>query len=99
MKTNKNQLVKPIQKMKTKRQNDRPTKEQLLEELPGHLGAMQLFDNAALIAAATGKVDLNLLAREELANRGYDVNNQWVGFEKARKQLLKGQYVVVENSK
>ncbi len=59
---------------------------------------MPLMDPAALIAAATGKVDLNLLAREELANRGYDLNNQWVGFEKARKVLLRGQYVVVENN-
>ncbi len=81
--------------MKTIRQNERPTEEQRREELPGHLGAMQLLDNAALIAAAMGKVDLNLLAREELANRGYGLNNQWVGFEKARKQLLNGQYVTI----
>jgi hypothetical protein len=38
-----------------------------------------------LVAAARGELDLNLLAREELAARGRDENGVWVGFEKARR--------------
>ena len=37
-----------------------------------------------LVAAARGELDLNLLAREELAARGLDENGVWVGFERAR---------------
>lgn len=39
----------------------------------------------ALVAAARGELDLNLLAREELAARGLDENGVWVGFERARR--------------
>jgi len=38
-----------------------------------------------LVAAARGELDLNLLAREELAARGLDENGVWVGFERARR--------------
>jgi hypothetical protein len=38
----------------------------------------------ALVAAARGELDLNLIAREELAARGLDENGVWIGFEKAR---------------
>lgn len=36
-----------------------------------------------LLAAAAGKIDLNHLAREELANRGLDCSGRWVGFKAA----------------
>lgn len=36
-----------------------------------------------LAQAARGELDLNALARKELANRGVDWHGHWVGFEKA----------------
>jgi hypothetical protein len=40
---------------------------------------------SALVAAVRGELDLNLIAREELAARGLDENGVWIGFEKARR--------------
>ena len=36
-----------------------------------------------LLAAAAGLIDLNQLARKQLANRGLDANGKWVGFDRA----------------
>lgn len=47
------------------------------------LGFIQLSLNKVLAAAARGELDLNLLAREELASRGLDINGAWVGFKRA----------------
>lgn len=47
-------------------------------------GFMQLADAAFLAAVARGEVDLNKVAREELASRGLDHNAKWVGFRAAR---------------
>ncbi|MNT50441.1 hypothetical protein D3C72_1873610 [compost metagenome] len=44
------------------------------------LGAIQLFDVAVLAAAARGELDLNDLARNELACRGLNDRGEWVGF-------------------
>ncbi len=44
---------------------------------------IQLALNKVLIAVANGELDLNNLARKELANRGLDKQGQWVGFDKA----------------
>lgn len=41
-----------------------------------------------LSAAAAGRFDMNRLAREELANRGYDQKGMWVGFARARQSLM-----------
>ena len=38
-----------------------------------------------LVAVSRGELDLNVLAREELASRGLDQNGVWVGFERARR--------------
>lgn len=38
-----------------------------------------------LVAASKGQLDLNRLARQELAERGLDQNGIWVGFELARR--------------
>ena len=38
----------------------------------------------AVAAAARGELDLNRLARVELASRGLDRDGVWVGFERAR---------------
>lgn len=44
------------------------------------LGVIQLFDVAVLTAAARGEVNLNDLARNELACRGLNERGEWVGF-------------------
>ena len=47
------------------------------------LGFIQLALNKVLVAVANGELDLNNLARKELANRGLDKQGQWVGSDKA----------------
>jgi hypothetical protein len=47
------------------------------------LGFIQTALTRVLAAAARGEIDLNQLAREELASRGQDENGVWVGFERA----------------
>ena len=49
------------------------------------LSVLQLFDTAVLSAVANGKLDLNLLAREDLASRGLNPEGRWVGFPQARR--------------
>lgn len=44
--------------------------------------SIQVLDMALLTAAAQGKIDLNALAKQELANRGLDAEGKWVGFKK-----------------
>lgn len=46
---------------------------------------LQTFPTAVLAAAARGEIDLNALAKGELANRGVDTNGKWVGFRAANK--------------
>lgn len=41
-----------------------------------------------LVAASNGEIDLNLIAREELAHRGMDNKGVWVGFEQAKQMLM-----------
>jgi len=48
------------------------------------LGFIQIALTKVLAAVARGELDLNQLAREELANRGLDKSGDWVGFDKAR---------------
>jgi hypothetical protein len=47
------------------------------------LGFMQLADTAVLARVARGEIDLNALARRELAGRGCDDSGRWVGFAAA----------------
>ena len=47
------------------------------------VGFIQTAMAKVLAAAARGELDLNRLAREELAARGLDQNGAWVGFAKA----------------
>lgn len=51
------------------------------------VGFIQTALAKVLSAAAKGEIDLNQLAREELANRGQDIHGNWVGFEQARALL------------
>ena len=48
------------------------------------LGFMQTALTKVLAAAACGEIDLNRLAREELAARGLDDKGVWVGFARAK---------------
>jgi len=48
------------------------------------VGFIQIADAKVLAAVARGEIDLNLIAREELAARGLGIHGEWVGFEKAR---------------
>ena len=48
------------------------------------IGFIQIADAKVLAAVARGEIDLNLIAREELAARGLGIHGEWVGFEKAR---------------
>ena len=49
------------------------------------LGFIQIALTKVLASAARGEIDLNRLAREELASRGLDKDGQWVGFDRAAK--------------
>lgn len=51
------------------------------------VGFIQIAAVKVLAAVARGEIDLNLIAREELASRGLDYYGRWVGFAKARESL------------
>lgn len=46
---------------------------------------IQTITTDLLAMAARGEIDLNQLAKQELANRGQDQFGKWVGFDKAAK--------------
>lgn len=46
-----------------------------------------------LVAVSKGELDLNIIAREELANRGLDQNGLWIGFERARRQQIESDKI------
>lgn len=48
------------------------------------VGFIQIADSKVLAAVARREVDLNRIAREELANRGLGLHGEWVGFKDAR---------------
>lgn len=48
------------------------------------IGFIQIAPAEVLAAVARGEIDLNRIAREELANRGLCLRGEWVGFDKAR---------------
>ena len=48
------------------------------------IGFIQIAQARVLAAVARGELDLNRLAREELAARGLDDKGVWVGFERAK---------------
>lgn len=64
-----------------------PTEDDLL--------AIQVFPGSVLVAAASGLLDLNELAADELARRGCDLSGQWVGFPEAKRlRSLRAEPVV-----
>lgn len=48
------------------------------------IGFIQIAPAKLLAAVARGEIDLNRIAREELASRGLGLNGEWVGFRTAR---------------
>ena len=48
---------------------------------------IQAVPVSVLVAVTRMELDLNLLAREELANRGYDESGVWVGLRRALEEL------------
>ncbi len=49
------------------------------------IGFIQIAETKVLAAVARGEIDLNRIAREELANRGLGLHGEWVGFKAAAK--------------
>src|SRR4030067_318327 len=49
------------------------------------IGFIQIAPAKVLAAVARGEIDLNRIAREELAARGLGLHGEWVGFKAARK--------------
>jgi len=49
------------------------------------VGFIQIADAKVLAAVARGEIDLNRIAKEELASRGLGLRGEWVGFKAARK--------------
>jgi len=47
------------------------------------IGCMYLLSNETLINIALGRIDMTKIAKEIMASRGFDKQNQWVGFAKA----------------
>jgi hypothetical protein len=48
------------------------------------IGFIQIAEAKVLAAAARGEIDLNQIAREELASRGLGLHGEWIGFQAAR---------------
>ncbi len=49
------------------------------------IGFIQIAEAKVLAAVARGEIDLNRIAREEMASRGLGLHGEWVGFDRARK--------------
>ena len=49
------------------------------------VGFIQIAMTKVLAAVARGELDLNRLAKEELAARGLDDKGVWIGFDRAKK--------------
>jgi len=49
------------------------------------IGFIQIAQTKVLAAVARGEIDLNRIAREEMASRGLGLHEEWVGFKAARK--------------
>ena len=49
------------------------------------VGFIQIALTKVLAAVARGELDLNRLAKEELAARGINARGNWIGFDAAKK--------------
>jgi hypothetical protein len=58
------------------------------EDRPDELNPKFIFSLTAtqlLTEALKGEFDINYMVRRELANRGFDRDGKWIGFDKAKK--------------
>lgn len=61
------------------------------EQNPAYLHSTTATD--LLVAIANGLLDPTQLAKNELANRGLDLDGNWVGFAKAKKLSLPSENI------
>ncbi len=48
-------------------------------------GIMNNFSNEMLSSIVLGRVDMNKMVRQELVNRGLNLDGKWIGFDRASK--------------
>ena len=68
--------------------NDRTPKDEI-NGLPDELNPAYIFSMthiSLLLQAAHGDIDLYALVRKEIADHGFGINGEWVGFKEAAKQ-------------
>lgn len=53
------------------------------------LGMFSILNNQVLLFILNEKIPLEKFARNQIVSRGYDENNLWVGYDKAKKIWLK----------
>jgi hypothetical protein len=58
---------------------------------PDQIDFVHTVPLSVLLSAANGHVDLNRVALQELANRGYDRQGVWVGYKMAEAEYLLAQ--------
>lgn len=59
------------------------------DEQADEFGGISILSDSTLLKVARGEIDLNQIAINYLASRGLDRNGAWVGFERAKNELLK----------
>lgn len=59
--------------------------------VPDQIDFVHALPLSVLVAAANGHVDLNRLALQELANRGYDRQGVWVGYKAAKAEYVSAE--------
>ena len=64
-----------------------PTKEEEIADDNNPKFAFQTMSTELIVAFAKGKFDFDFYLRHELANRGLNINGQWIGFDAAKKEF------------
>ena len=70
--------------MKTSKEKDLKKYDDRSDELNPKF-IFSLTATQLLTEALRGEFDLNYMVRRELANRGFDRDGKWIGFDKAKK--------------
>lgn len=55
------------------------------ERIDDNDNVLSMFNTDILVKVISGEYDLNYLARVEMANRGFDENGNWIGFNQSKK--------------
>ena len=56
--------------------------EDLTNDQKADMNILQTSEVSFLIMSAKGEIDLNKMAKEELDNRGLNLEGKWIGFKK-----------------